>query len=101
MAYIHIPVEWERPGLHRLEEFFGTLKAFEGRKIRVHCARNMRVSAFVYLYRRLRLGDREDDASHPMRAVWVPNETWLAFIRDALSMRTTPGGERDARKRSN
>ena len=60
------------------------IKAFEGRKIWVHCAKNMRVSAFIYLYRRMRLGDKEDAAAFPMREVWVPNETWQAFIRSAL-----------------
>lgn len=88
IAYIHIPVEWERPGLHQLEQFFGTLKVFEGCNIWVHCAKNMRVSAFVYLYRRLCLGDLDEDALHPMREVWVPNETWQAFIHNALSMHT-------------
>lgn len=39
IAYVHIPVEWERPELHQLVQFFGTLKAFEGRKFWVHCAK--------------------------------------------------------------
>ena len=97
IAYIHIPVEWERPGLHQLEQFFGTLKAFEGRNIWVHCAKNMRVSAFVYLYRKLCLADSEDDALHPMRAVWVPNETWQAFIQKALGSYTNSGFRRPAK----
>ncbi|MGA8862321.1 MAG: protein tyrosine phosphatase family protein [Gallionella sp.] len=90
IAYIQIPVEWERPELHQLEQFFGTLKAFEGRNIWVHCAKNMRVSAFVYLYRKLCLDDRDEDALHPMQAVWVPNETWQAFIRNAISTHASP-----------
>lgn len=83
MAYIQIPVEWERPELHQLEQFFATLGAFQHRKVWVHCARNMRVSAFIYLYRRLCLNDSEEDAMHPMREVWVPNEAWQEFIRNA------------------
>jgi protein tyrosine phosphatase (PTP) superfamily phosphohydrolase (DUF442 family) len=90
MAYINIPVQWEQPGLHQLEQFFGTLEAFEGRKVWVHCAKNMRVSAFVYLYRRLRLAESEEDSAHPMREVWVPNEIWQAFIRDALGVQAPP-----------
>ena len=84
ITYIQIPVAWDRPELRQLSQFFEVLKALEGHKIWVHCAKNMRVSAFIYLYRRLRLGDTEDDAAFPMREVWVPNETWQAFIRSAL-----------------
>ncbi len=87
IAYINIPVEWERPELHQLAQFFATLKAFEGRKVWVHCAKNMRVSAFIYLYRRLCLAESEEASAHPMQEVWVPNETWQTFIRDALNKR--------------
>jgi protein tyrosine phosphatase (PTP) superfamily phosphohydrolase (DUF442 family) len=85
IAYIHIPVQWEQPELGQLEQFFGTLKTFEGSKVWVHCAKNMRVSAFVYLYRRLHLGESEEASAHPMREVWVPNEIWQTFIHNALS----------------
>ena len=88
MAYIHIPVEWEAPEFRQLIQFFGVLKAFEGRKTWVHCAKNMRVSAFIYLYRSLSRDEHEADSAHPMREVWVPNTTWQAFIEDALSRRT-------------
>jgi protein tyrosine phosphatase (PTP) superfamily phosphohydrolase (DUF442 family) len=85
ITYVQIPVIWEKPELHQLQQFFGTLKALEGRKVWVHCAKNMRVSAFVYLYRKLCLAESEETAIHPMRDVWVPNETWQEFIDDAVS----------------
>lgn len=85
IAYIHIPVQWEHPELQQLTRFFGALKAFEGSKVWVHCAKNMRVSAFVYLYRRLCLAESEEASAHPMREVWVPDEIWQAFIHDAIS----------------
>jgi len=84
ISYLQIPVLWEKPEQHQLQQFFGALSAFRDRKVWVHCAKNMRVSAFIYLYRRLRLGEAEETASHPMREVWAPNETWQAFIDDAL-----------------
>lgn len=86
IAYVQIPVQWEKPELFQLEQFFGALKIFEGRKVWVHCAKNMRVSAFIYLYRRLCLRESEEAASHPMQEVWVPNETWQAFINNALKV---------------
>jgi protein tyrosine phosphatase (PTP) superfamily phosphohydrolase (DUF442 family) len=85
IAYIQIPVEWERPELQQLVQFFGILKAFEGRKVWVHCAKNMRVSAFIYLYRRLCLAESEEDSVHQLREVWEPNETWQTFIRHSLA----------------
>ena len=84
ISYLQIPVLWEKPEQHQLQQFFGALSAFRDRKVWVHCAKNMRVSAFIYLYRRLRRGEAEETASHPMREVWAPNETWQAFIDDAL-----------------
>ncbi|MGB9094422.1 MAG: protein tyrosine phosphatase family protein, partial [Gallionella sp.] len=92
MAYIQIPVEWEQPELHQLEQFFATLSAFEHRNVWVHCAMNKRVSAFIYLYRKLCLNHSEEDSMHPMREVWIPNEVWQTFIRNALDPRSTAAG---------
>lgn len=100
IAYVQIPVEWERPDLQQLVQFFGILKAFEGRKVWVHCAKNMRVSAFIYLYRRLCLAESEEASVHPMREVWVPNEIWQAFIRDSLATLASHAFEMDAPKRA-
>jgi protein tyrosine phosphatase (PTP) superfamily phosphohydrolase (DUF442 family) len=80
LVYIQIPVEWEKPMPEQFAQFVGTLKAFEGHNIWVHCAKNMRVSAFIYLYRKLILSESEEEASLPMREIWTPNESWLAFI---------------------
>ncbi|MDD4912674.1 MAG: protein tyrosine phosphatase family protein [Sideroxydans sp.] len=84
IAYIHIPVEWEQPELYQLEQFFGVVKAFEGRNVWVHCAKNMRVSVFIYLYRRLCLFESDETATFPMREIWTPNEVWGSFIDEAL-----------------
>lgn len=100
MSYTQIPVDWESPKLQQLTEFFGVLKAFEGRKIWVHCAMNMRVSAFIYLYRRLCLDEGEAASSHPMQEVWVPNTIWQTFIQDVLSRRTDPACNWAAFKRA-
>ena len=84
ISYIQIPVEWQQPELHQLSQFFGVLSAFAGSKVWVHCAKNMRVSAFIYLYRRLCLAESDAAAVHPLHEVWVPNETWQAFIDNAV-----------------
>ena len=82
--YFQIPVPWEKPELHHLNLFFSLLGAMQSERTWVHCAKNMRVSAFIYLYRRLCLDESEETASFPLRAVWQPNEVWSKFIASAL-----------------
>jgi protein tyrosine phosphatase (PTP) superfamily phosphohydrolase (DUF442 family) len=89
LNYIHLPVTWEAPEPAQLRRFFLILQSLGEEPTWVHCARNMRVSAFVFLYRRLCLGEPEDAASYPLREVWEPNPTWEAFISEAL--RVQPG----------
>lgn len=84
LTYVPIPVIWEKPEPADLARFFDVLASRGDRKVWVHCAKNMRVSAFVYLYRRLRLGEEHEIASFPMAKVWTPNEVWQAFIDEAL-----------------
>ena len=87
MVYEHIPVIWQRPTQADLTTFFAAMDRHAGRRIYVHCAANLRVSSFVLLYRVLRLGWRLEDALPDMEALWQPNDTWQAFIEDALAQR--------------
>lgn len=85
IPYFQIPVTWENPLHEQLELFFSLLAALYGRRLWVHCAMNMRVSAFVYLYRRIVLGEDSLTASFPLTEVWQPDAVWQAFIDDALA----------------
>jgi protein tyrosine phosphatase (PTP) superfamily phosphohydrolase (DUF442 family) len=85
LVYVQIPVGWEDPQFEQFSQFAGLMKAFSGRKIWVHCAKNMRVSAFVYLYRKLVLGDSELDAALLLHKIWSPNEIWQAFIQQVIA----------------
>lgn len=89
MTYIQIPVPWENPELSQLDQFFGIMRLCENRKVWVHCARNFRVSAFIYLYRRLCRGESGETASQPMQKVWAPNDVWQTFISQALDLHST------------
>jgi len=84
MAYEHIPVPWERPTLAHLEAFFAAMDRHDDRRLCLHCIANMRVSAFVFLHRMLRLGWRIEDALPDLRALWRPSPPWQAFIDEAL-----------------
>ena len=85
ICYFHIPVIWEKPELNKLKIFFTIIDSLKGRNVWVHCAMNMRVSAFIYLYRKLRLNEDEESAVYPMNQIWEPNETWKAFIHNAVN----------------
>jgi protein tyrosine phosphatase (PTP) superfamily phosphohydrolase (DUF442 family) len=78
MSYIHIPVVWEEPQLSDVRMFFDVMEANKDRKLFVHCIANMRVSAFVYLYRTLVEGVSDEDARVGMDEVWTANQ-WRRF----------------------
>lgn len=61
------------------------MDVFQGTPLWVHCALNMRVSAFVYLFRRLRLNESDTEARRVMDLVWTPDEVWSTFIAEALA----------------
>ncbi len=84
MAYVAIPVVWENPTLADLAQFFQVMDTHQGRKILVHCALNMRVPVFVYLYRVLKLGLDPALAQPDLFAIWQPNHRWQRFIDEAM-----------------
>jgi protein tyrosine phosphatase (PTP) superfamily phosphohydrolase (DUF442 family) len=84
MQYVHIPVIWENPTLEDVEQFFSVMKANADQKTFVHCAANMRVSAFMYLYRRIHDRMSDEEAKKYLDRIWLPNETWQKFIEQVL-----------------
>jgi len=85
MKYIHIPVIWENPTLENLSTFMDTMDSLQGKKVYVHCVANMRVSAFMALYRILRLGWDLERSMEDVHKIWEPNERWAAFIQHVLN----------------
>ena len=57
----------------------------KGSRVWVHCAANMRVTAFVGLYRRLREGWTEERAFALLRETWQPGVIWSEFIASQLA----------------
>lgn len=85
MDYIHIPVQFANPTEGDLKSYMDAMDTYRGRKVWVHCAANMRVTAFLGLYRVLRQGWEQARAFEVMRSVWEPNDVWRAFIAGALA----------------
>lgn len=87
MQYIHIPVEWMQPSQLDLNNFFDAMQTHSDEKIHVHCQANYRASAFIMLYRVLRLGWKKEDAIPIMERMWNPEDfpIWQEFIDDQLA----------------
>ena len=87
MDYIHIPIQFAHPTVADLNAFMEAMDSYRGKRVWVHCAANMRVTAFLGLYRVLRQGWDGELAFEVMRSVWQPNDVWTAFIAGALASR--------------
>jgi protein tyrosine phosphatase (PTP) superfamily phosphohydrolase (DUF442 family) len=84
MEYVHIPVVWEKPNLENVKDFFRVMETNADKRVFVHCAANKRVSAFMYLYRRLHDGISDEEAKKDLHQIWTPNEIWQRFIEQVI-----------------
>src|SRR4051812_128497 len=82
MSYVHIPVDFKNPAAQDFHAFCRVMDAFEGRRVFVHCAANMRVSAFLFLHRVLHQKVPVAEAERDLHAIWQPDEVWSRFIRN-------------------
>ncbi len=78
--YIHIPVDFGNPTDDNFSEFTKALKGLENKKVWVHCAANMRVSAFIYRYRCTVLGEQSSSAKNELSEIWEPFGVWKDFV---------------------
>src|SRR5258706_5653957 len=84
MSYVHIPVDFKAPTAQDFRAFCRVMEAFDARPVFVHCAANMRVSAFVFLYRVLRQGVAIPEAEQDLHKIWQPDQVWSRFIQKQL-----------------
>jgi len=86
MQYINIPVIWNTPNRDGLDRFMDVMDANKGRNILVHCQANFRATAFVAMYRILRLGWNAEEAMAGMHQIWDAEDypIWNMFIEETL-----------------
>ena len=84
MQYVNIPVVWDNPTLEDIARFFTVMETNADRPVFVHCAANMRVSAFMYLYRLIHEHVSDEQAKTDLNSIWIPNDTWQEFIRQVI-----------------
>src|SRR5258706_1762806 len=87
MEYINIPITWRAPEPEALPHFMDTMDAHTTKKIHVHCEANYRASAFIMMYRVLRLGWKKEDAIPVMENMWNPEDfpIWQKIIHEQLA----------------
>jgi protein tyrosine phosphatase (PTP) superfamily phosphohydrolase (DUF442 family) len=81
LQYIHIPVDFKNPTHKDFDKFVATMNQTIPEKTWVHCAANMRVSAFIFKYRRDVIKDDLEQATADLVAIWKPYGAWKRFIR--------------------
>lgn len=79
--YVHIPVDFNNPTEHDFDEFVTLMSTRQTDKIWIHCAANMRVSAFLYRYRCSVLGHDAGEAKKDLLKIWEPFGVWRDFIK--------------------
>ena len=80
LRYVPIPVDFAAPRESDYQRFAQEMDALGDVPVHVHCIANYRVAAFLYRYRRERLGWTEDEARPDLDAVWQPEGVWADFI---------------------
>lgn len=90
LTYVHIPVRFGAPKESDLSSFFEVMDRYQSSRVWVHCAANMRVTAFLGLYRRLRQGWPDAEAFALMYDVWQPDDVWSQFIASQLAKADAP-----------
>ncbi|ADG93126.1 conserved hypothetical protein [Arcobacter nitrofigilis DSM 7299] len=81
MTYIHLPVDFEYPTKDDLKLFLTLLSSLEDKKVFVHCAKNYRVSAFMYVYHKYFLKTPFDEIDLSLIEEWGPSPIWQDIMK--------------------
>lgn len=94
MEYIQLPLLWEKPSpaqAYTVLRFISYLDQ-QGLTIWVHCAKNFRVSALMYLYRQFWMNMPQEEAEGYLQQIWPLNETWTGLLHaTSLQVRADMG----------
>ena len=84
LDYIHIPVDFFKPNETDFSTFRTVMDNHRAEKVWVHCAANMRVSAFLFRYRTEKIGVDRSLKKHELNRIWEPFDFWKPFMSDDL-----------------
>lgn len=80
LQYVHIPVDFKNPTDDDFARFCTAMHGAQDRRVLVHCAANMRVSAFIYRYRCQIRGENPLIAQRDLHRIWKPSGVWRQFV---------------------
>lgn len=84
MSYFHIPVDFENPKSSDLKLFINVMQSLGSNKVWVHCAKNYRVSAFMYVYHKYVLKTPFENIDLSIFNIWNPDKTWQELMKITL-----------------
>ena len=84
MSYIHIPVSFENPKISDLKLFINILQSLGANKVWIHCAKNYRVSAFMYVYHKYILHTPFEQIDLSIFDMWQPSSVWQELMKVQL-----------------
>ncbi|MFT5573963.1 MAG: protein tyrosine phosphatase (PTP) superfamily phosphohydrolase (DUF442 family) [Cryomorphaceae bacterium] len=85
MQYKHVPVNFKYPSENKFNLFCELMERYESELIWVHCAANMRVSAFIFRYRVAILGELQEVTKKDLDKIWEPFGYWRDFIKNGFA----------------
>jgi len=80
IEYIHIPVDFQHPTEADFGQFCEAMGQVGTAPVLVHCAANMRVSAFMFRYRRDILREDPEILTQDLHQIWEPFGAWKDFV---------------------
>ena len=84
MSYIHIPVDFENPKISDLKLFLNILQSLGANKVWIHCAKNYRVSAFMYVYHKYILHTPFEEIDLSIFDIWKPSLIWQELMKVSI-----------------
>lgn len=90
ISYCHLPVDWDKPREEDFTLFSDVFSALRNRSLLVHCAKNMRASAFLYLYRVIFDSMSHEAACRDLCRIWTPFDQWYRLINRIRSRHGLP-----------
>lgn len=81
LLYFHLPVDFENPSIEHLRIFLNLLSSLDGKKIFIHCAKNYRVSAFMYVYHKYFLRTPFNNIDLSIFEEWSPSNVWQDIMK--------------------
>ncbi|MEB3752961.1 protein tyrosine phosphatase family protein [Acinetobacter sp. MD2(2019)] len=83
LNYIQLPIHWELPDPEQALLVLDMLNSLtHEHTVWLHCAKNYRVSALMYLYRQHYMDMDLPSSQALMHQIWTPNDTWTGLIHN-------------------